>query len=286
MWADCTFTRQAPDRFLVVGTDLVQRRLESLLRRAVTDADRATVIDVTSGRALFSVQGPRSRSLLERLSGADFSNEAFPYLTGRTIDVAYAGDVWAQRVTYVGELGWELHVRADLAVGVYDALVGAGHDLGLRNVGMSALNGLRLEKGYRDYGHDIGNDDSPLRAGIGFVVDWAKAAFPGRDALLAERDCGTPHERLVNLRLLDPGPLLWHHEDVRHHGVLAGEVEAGAYGYTLGASVGLATVRNPAGVTAEWLSSGGFEVVVGGTPYPAALQLAPFYDPRRERILA
>ncbi len=286
MWADCTFTRQAEDRYLVIGTDLVHRRLEALLRRAVAEPDRATVTDVTAGLALFSVQGPRARDLLGRVSDADFSNHAFPYLTGRPVDVAYAPAVWAQRVTYVGELGWELHVRADLAVGVYDALFEAGADLGLRDIGMSALNGLRLEKGYRDYGHDIGNDDTPLDAGIGFVVDWDKADFPGRDALAAQRAAGPLPERLVNLRLDDPEPLLWHHEDVLWDGELVGEVEAGAYGYTLGASVAIATVRHQGGVTPDWLAGGGFEVVTGGTRHRAVVQLAPFYDPARTRILA
>ncbi len=286
MWADLTFTRLAEDKFLVVGTDLVSRRLEALLRRAVGDADFATVTDVTAGYALFSVQGPRSRELVSRLTSADLSNEALPYLSSRYADVGYAPQVWVQRVTYVGELGYELHVRADLALGVYDALFESGSDLGLRNVGMSALNGLRIEKGYRDYGHDISNDDTPLSAGIGFVVDWKKAAFPGRDALVRQRDAGTPTERLVNVLLLDPEPLLWHNEDVLHDGEVVGEVEEGAYGYTLGGAVAIATMRHEAGVTADWLAAGRIEVVVDGRPCPARAQLGPLYDPKRERIRA
>lgn len=286
MWLDCTFTRLAEDSFLVVGTDLVARRLEALLRRAVAGDEAATVTDVTAGFALFSVQGPLSRELLARLSSADLSNEAFPYLTGRAIDVAYAGGVWAQRVTYVGELGFELHVRADLALGVYDALFDEGAAFGLRNVGMSALNGLRLEKGYRDWGHDLGNDDTPLSAGIGFVVDWEKGDFPGREALVKQRAAGPLRERLVNLLLLDPEPLLWEMEDVLYDGELVGEIEAGAYGWTLGGAVAIATMRNEGGVTPAWLSAGRVEVVVGGQPYLARAQLGPLYDPKRERILA
>lgn len=286
MWADCTFTRIADDCFVVIGTDLVHRRLEALLRRAVGEDDAATVTDVTAGHALFSVQGPKSRELLSRVTSAELSNEALPYLTGRHIDVAYAPSVWVQRVTYVGELGYELHVRADLALGVYDALFEAGADLGLRNVGMSALNGLRIEKGYRDYGHDIGNDDTPLEAGIGFVVAWDKPEFPGREALLKQRDSGPLTERLVNLVVLDPEPLLFHDEDVLCDGVLVGEVEAGAYGYTLRGAVAIATVRCETGVTAAWLSGGSFEVEVNGRRYPVKAQLGPLYDPKRERILA
>jgi 4-methylaminobutanoate oxidase (formaldehyde-forming) len=286
MWVDCTFTRLADDRYLVIGTDLVTRRLEALLRRAVTADDDASVTDVTAGYALFSLQGPKSRQLLSRLTTADLSNEAFAYLTGQLMDVAYAPSVWVQRVTYVGELGYELHVRSDLAVSLYDALFEAGDDLGLRNVGMSALNGLRIEKGYRDYGHDIGNDDTPLEAGIAFVVDYDKPAFPGREALVKQRDAGPLRERLVNVLVLDPDPLLFHGEDVLRDGVLVGEVEAGAYGYTLGGSVAIATVRCAEGVTAAWLSDGAFEVEVNRRRYPAKVQLGPLYDPKRARILA
>jgi 4-methylaminobutanoate oxidase (formaldehyde-forming) len=286
MWVDCTFTRMADDRYVVIGTDLVTRRLEALLRRAVTDEDDASVTDVTAGYALFSLQGPNSRQLLSRLTTADLSNEAFPYLSGQVMDVAYAPSVWVQRVTYVGELGYELHVRSDLAVSVYDAIFEAGADLGLRNVGMSALNGLRIEKGYRDYGHDIGNDDTPLEAGIAFVIDYDKPDFPGREALVKQRDGGPLLERLVNVLVLDPDPLLFHGEDVLRDGVLVGEVEAGAYGYTLGGSVAIATVRCEKGVTAAWLSSGTFEVEVDRRRYPAKVQLGPLYDPKRSRILA
>jgi 4-methylaminobutanoate oxidase (formaldehyde-forming) len=274
------------DRYVVIGTDLVTRRLEALLRRAVSDEDAATVTDVTAGFALFSLQGPKSRQLLSRLTTAELSNEAFPYLTGQFLDVAYAPSVWVQRVTYVGELGYELHVRADLAVSVYDALFEAGADLGLRNVGMSALNGLRIEKGYRDYGHDIGNDDTPLEAGIGFVVNYDKPAFPGREALVKQRDGGPLTERLVNVLVNDPEPLVFHGEDVLRDGVLVGEIEAGAYGYTLGGAVAIATVRCDEGVTAAWLSDGSFEVEVNRRRYPARVQLGPLYDPKRARILA
>ncbi|HXY43158.1 MAG TPA: FAD-dependent oxidoreductase, partial [Acidimicrobiales bacterium] len=286
IWLDCTFTRLADDRYLVIGTDLVARRLEALLRRAVTAEDVVALTDVTAGFALFSLQGPKSRQLLSRLTSAELSNEGFPYLRGREIDVAYAPSVWVQRVTYVGELGYELHVRADLAVCVYDALFEAGADLGLRNIGMSALNGLRIEKGYRDYGHDIGNDDTPLEVGIGFMVDYDKAAFMGREALVKQRDAGLLTQRLANVLVLDPEPLLFHGEDVLRDGTLVGEVEAGAYGFTLGGSVAVATVRCEDGVTGAWLAAGSFEVEVNGRRYPARVQLGPLYDPGRARILA
>ena len=286
MWVDCTFTRKAEDSYVVIGTDLVARRLEALLRRALRPEDRATVTDVTAAFALLSIQGPKSRELLSMVTTADLSNEAFPYLSGRAIDVAYAPAVWVQRVTYVGELGFELHVSADFAVSVYDAIFEVGGSLGLRDVGMSALNGLRIEKGYRDYGHDIGNDDTPLEAGIGFVVDYEKAGFAGRAALVSQRERLPLTERLVNVLVLDPEPLLFHGEDVLRDGALVGEVEAGAYGYSLGGSVAIATVRCAEGVTGTWLSDGAFEVEVGKCRYPARVQLGPLYDPERSRILA
>ena len=143
--------------------------------------------DITSGTTLLTVQGPASRELIGRLTDADLGNAAFPYLSARQIYAGYA-PVLAIRVTYVGELGWELHVPAEYAAGVYDDLVAAGADLGLRLVGLSAMSSLRLEKGYRDMGVDIDNTDNPLQAGLGFAVAWDKpGGFTGRDALLAAR---------------------------------------------------------------------------------------------------
>jgi 4-methylaminobutanoate oxidase (formaldehyde-forming) len=285
MEVDCTVTRVADERFMVIGTDTVQRRLDALLRRAITDDDHAAVTDVTSGLALFSLQGPHARRLLERVSGADFSNDSFAYLTGQPIDVDYA-PVWAQRVTYVGELGWELHVSTELALTVYDALFAAGADLGLRDIGMHALDGLRLEKGYRDYGHDVGNTDTPLEAGLGFMVDWGKPAFVGRDALAGQRAAGAPARRLVSLLVLDPEPLLYEGESVLRDGEFVGDVQAGAYGHTLGGSVAIAAVHHPEGVTPAWVEKGRWEVKVADDRYPARVQLGPLYDPERRRILA
>ncbi len=159
-----------------------------MVRRATRADEHCTLTDVTSGTMLLSVQGPDSRALLGRLSSADLSNEAFPYLSARSIDVGHA-QVLALRVTYLGELGYELHVPTEYGAGVYDALMEAGAELGVRPVGLSAMAGLRLEKGYRDLGVDIDNTDNPLEAGLGFAVAFEKpGGFTGREALLALRD--------------------------------------------------------------------------------------------------
>ena len=170
--ADLTVTRLAEERFLLVVTDTVHRRMAPWIERHTPADAHVAVTDVTSGTTLLTVQGPRSRELLVRLTSADLSNEAFPYLTAREIDLDYAR-ILALRVTYVGELGWELHVPAELALTVYDALVASGADLGYGNVGLGALSSLRLEKAYRDLGVDIDNTDTParcrprLRGGLG-----------------------------------------------------------------------------------------------------------------------
>lgn len=184
----------------------------------------------------------------------------------------------------MGELGYELYVPADQAVSVWETLEAAGGDLGLRPVGLAALHGLRLEKGYRDYAIDIDVTDTPVSAGLSFAVAWDKPAdFRGRAALDGLRTDRT--SRLVNVILHSPEPLLHGSEAVLKDGAWVGYLQVGGFGHTLGASVGLATVDHPDGVTVEWLASGGFEVVVAGTPYAATLQHAPLLDPARSRIL-
>jgi 4-methylaminobutanoate oxidase (formaldehyde-forming) len=284
--ADLTVTRLAEDRFLVVVTDLVHRRIAPWIERHTPEGAHVSVTDVTSGTALLTVQGPRSRQLLSRLTTADLSNAAFPYLTAHEIDIAYAR-VLALRVTYVGELGWELHVPAELAVTVYDALLEAGSDLGYRNVGLGAMGSLRLEKAYRDYGIDIDNSDTPLDVGLGFAVAWDKpGGFVGRDALLAARSVQPPVRRMVQVLVGDAEPLLYGGEPVLLHGRVVGTVRAGAYGHTLGGAVGLAMLEDPAGLPAEAVEHDHFEVDIAGVRYPARGSVRPMYDPDRHRIRA
>ena len=233
------------------------------------------------------MQGPASRELLSRLTDGDLSNTAFPYLSARQLHVGYAPTL-AVRVTYVGELGFELHVPAEYGAGVYDDLMAAGADLGVRPVGLAAMTSLRLEKGYRDFGVDIDNTDTPLAAGLGFAVAWDKpGGFVGRDALAKVRAEGAPRNRVVGLLAQDPDVDLFGNEPVRRDGRWVGYVRAAAYGHTVGAAVGLVQVSCQDGVTGEWLTEGSFTVQTGaGAQVPARLQIAPFYDPQRLRILA
>ena len=284
--ADLTVTWLEPEKFLVVVSDVIHRRIEPLIRRASRPGEILTVTDVTSGTTLMSVQGPASRELIGKLTDADLGNEPFPYMTARNIHVGYA-PVLAIRVTYVGELGFELHVPAEYAAGVYDDLAAAGRDLGFAPVGLSAMSGLRLEKGYRDFGVDIDNTDNPLQAGLGFAVAWDKpGGFIGRDALLRARAEGPPRHRVVGLVAEDPAVDLFGNEPVRRDGEWVGYVRAAAYGHTVGGAVGLAQVACADGVTGEWLKGGEFRVQTGAGDVPVQLQIAPFYDPQRLRILA
>lgn len=282
--ADLTVTRLGEERFLVVVTDLIGRRIQPWIERHAPDGSHVTVTDVTSGTTLLTVQGPRSRELLQSLTSADLSNDAFPYLTAAEIDLHYAR-VLALRVTYVGELGWELHVPAEFSLTVYDALLEAGTDLGYRNVGLGAMDSLRMEKAYRDYGLDIDNTDTPLDVGLGFAVAWEKpGGFIGREALLAQRHAGPPKRRLVQFLLEDPEPLLHGGEPILRDGRWLGHIRAGAYGHTLGGAVGLGMVEDEAGIPVEVIQGGRFEIDIAGSRYPARASLRPLYDPDRLRI--
>ena len=285
--ADVTVTWLEPEKFLVIASDVIHRRIEPLIRRETRRGEVAIVTDVTSGTTLLSVQGPASRELISRLADGDVSNASFPYLTARSMHVGYAPAL-AIRVTYVGELGFELHVPAEYGAGVYDDLMAAGADLGVRPVGLAAMTSLRLEKGYRDFGVDIDSSDTPMAAGLGFAVAWDKpGGFAGRDALLAARAHGAPPTRVVGLLAEDPAVDLFGNEPVFRDGDRVGYVRAAAFGHTVGSAVGLAQVSTPDGVDAAWLKAGEFTVRAGAAGDVAArLQIAPFYDPQRLRILS
>jgi 4-methylaminobutanoate oxidase (formaldehyde-forming) len=278
---DLTVTRLGADLYLVVTIAAAATHDADWIRRGVAGA-RVTLTDVTSASSVLGVMGPRSRELLSRLTSADLSNAAFPFGAAREIDLGNA-IARAIRITYVGELGWELHVPAEFAARVYEDVAAAGENLGLRHAGYHAMDSLRLEKGYRSWGHDIGADDTPLEAGLAFAVAFKKD-FVGREALLRQR--GRPlARRLVMFALDDPEPLLLGDEPIWRDGVLVGRITSGAYGHTLGRSVGMGYVSYPDGVDAPFVQSGRWELEIATERLAAAAQLEPPYDPRSARVL-
>ena len=282
--ADLTVTRLAEDCYLLVLVDSIHRHVVRWLEKHMPAEAHVVVTDVTSGYTIISVQGPRSRQLLSGLTTADLSNEAFPYLTIQEMDIGYAL-VKALRITYVGELGWELYVPTEFTLHVFDLLVEAGQDVGLKLAGFQALNTLRIEKAYRDYGYDMDNTDTPLEVGLGFAVDWTKPkGFVGREALLRKREKGVPEHRLVQFLLQDPEPLLYGGEPIYRDGALVGFLRSGGYGHTLGGAVGLGSIENKQGVTVEFVNGGEYEIAVAGVCYPAKASLRPMYDPKGERV--
>jgi 4-methylaminobutanoate oxidase (formaldehyde-forming) len=281
--ADMTVTRLAEDCYLLVLVDAAHHHCLTWLKRHIPAEAHVFVTDVTSGYTLLSVQGPKSRKLISRLTSADMGNEAFPYFTAQEIDMGYAL-VIALRVTYVGELGWELYVPTEFTLHVFDALVEAGVDLGLRHAGFQALNTLRIEKGYRDYGHDIDNTDTPLEVGLQHFVDFDKPdGFIGKEALLKQKGEGVK-SLLVQFLLEDPEPLLYGSEPIFRDGVFVGDLGGGGYGHTLGAAVGLGNVENEAGVNADFINSGSYEIQISGKLYKARASLRPMYDPKGKRV--
>ncbi len=286
IWTDVTVTRVHDDAFVVVGADVIHRRILAWLRRHAEDGAYVAISDMTTARTLLTVQGPNSRELLSRLSTADLSNEAFPYMTAQEIEVHH-GEALALRVTYLGELGWELHIPNDVALTVYDALFEVAEDLGLHDAGLGALNSLRLEKAYRDYALDIFNDDTLIDVGLDFTVAWDKpGGFIGREALVKQRDEGLRRSRMVQVLVRDPEPLLYGDEQMYRDGVHVGENRVGAYGHTLGGSVGLAMVESDDDITDDFLTTGTWELDIVGSRSPIDVSLAPMYDPTRARIKA
>lgn len=285
--ADVTVTRLAEDSYLFVTAATSQTRDLSWLRRNIRDGAHVFIRDVTSGLPMLGLMGPNARSLLQRLSGCDLSNAAFPFASSQEIEIGYA-KVRASRVTYVGELGWELYIPAEFAAHVFDKIVEAGGDHGLSQAGYFALGSMRMEKGYRHWGHDIGPEDTPYQAGLGFAVKLDKpGGFIGREALLRQKEEGPVRRRLVQFRMAEPdAPLLYHQEPIWANGRLVGHITSGAYGHRVGASLGMGYVEHCGGVDAPFLSDSQFEIEVAGRRHQAAAQFAAYYDPSNSKIAA
>jgi glycine cleavage system T protein len=282
--ADLTVTRLAGDRFMVTTAAATQARDFHWLQRHIPQDAHAFLTDVTSAFAVFALMGPGSRNLLAGLTPADLSNGAFPFGSAQEIELGYAL-VRAQRISYVGELGYELYVPSEFAGPVFDVIMDRiGGEIAL--AGFHALNSLRMEKAYRHFGHDIADEDTPFEAGLGFAVALDKpCGFIGRDALLRAQD-RAPTRRLVQFRLRDPGPLLHHDEPIVLEGRRIGLLTSGSFGHSLGTAIGMGYVRHPDGVGEELLRSARFEIEIAGERYPAEASLRPFFDPRGARMRA
>ena len=279
--ADLTVTRMSEDAYMIVTGGTTATRTLNWVRRNIPLDTLAVLTDVTSGYGVLGLMGPRSRELLSAVTSSDMSNEGFPFLSSREIEIGYA-PVRASRVTYVGELGWELYVPTEFMLGVYDRIVEAGSALGLRHAGYRSMDSLRLEKGYRAWGLDLTDQDTPLEAGLGFAVAFDKGVdFNGRDALQRQRDAGL-EKRLVMFVLDDPEPYILGNEPVYRDGEVVGRITSGFFGHTVGRSVGMGYVRVEPG--AGRITSGSYELEMSTLRFPATARLRPPYDPRSVRV--
>jgi 4-methylaminobutanoate oxidase (formaldehyde-forming) len=283
--SDVTVTRTGPEEFLIVSSAATTERDKDHIRKNMPDGASAALVDMTSAYAVLGVMGPKSRDLLSALTSADLSDDAFPFATSQQITLGYA-TVRATRITYVGELGWELYVPAEFAVGVYEDLMKAGAAFGVGRGGYYAIESLRLEKGYRAFGRELTPSENPVEAGLLFACKLkTDIAFLGREAVEKARAEGA-RRKLVGFRVDAPEAMLWGGELILRDGGVAGQVTSAAWGETTGCCVGLAYVRasDNAVINADWINAGKYEVNVGGQLYPVSVSLKPLYDPTNERI--
>lgn len=282
--ADLTVTKLSSESYLIIVTDTMHRHAETWLKRHISYDDHAFAVDVTSAYGQLNIQGPTSRELMQTITETDLSNEAFPFRCAREIEIGYA-KVLCIRITYLGELGYELYIPSEQATHVYDRIVEAGATFDLRHAGLKALSSLRMEKGYLDYGHDIDNTDEPFEVGLGFTVDLEKPdGFIGKDAVV-RRNAQIPRpRRLAQVLVKDPEPRLFHAEVVRRNGIAVGYVRSASYGFSLGGAVGLFMIEAGEPIDADYITKGDWDVDIAGSIYPAEVSLRPFYDPEMKKI--
>ncbi|KIN74737.1 GcvT family protein [Sulfitobacter guttiformis] len=278
--ADVTVTRMSEFAYLVVTPAATRLADEAWMRRNIGNFN-VVITDVTAGEGVLAVMGPQSRALLQAVSPNDFSNDVNPFGTAQEIEIGM-GLARVHRVTYVGELGWEVYVSADQAGHVFETLMHAGQDFDLKLCGMHMMDTCRMEKGFRHFGHDITAEDHVLEAGLGFAVKTSKPDFMGREAVLEKKEAGL-EMRLVQFKLTDPEPLLYHNEPVLRDGEIVGYLSSGAYGHTLGGAMGLGYVPCKGESAAELLASS-YEIDVMGMRVKAEASLKPMYDPTSERV--
>ena len=278
--ADVTVTRLSETAYLVVTPAATRLADQTWMQRNLGDYT-AVITDVTAGEGVLAVMGPHSRALLQKVSPNDFSNDHNPFGTAQEIEIGMAL-ARVHRVSYVGELGWEVYISADMAGHVFEVLHAAGQDMGLKLCGMHMMDAARMEKGFRHFGHDITCEDHVLEAGLGFAVKTDKPVFIGRDAVLRKRDAGLAR-RLLQFKLTDPAPLLYHNEPVLRDGRVVGHLTSGGYGHHVGAALGMGYVPC-AGESVDDLLASRYEIDVMGVRVVAEAQLKPFYDPAGARV--
>ncbi|MER9135454.1 FAD-dependent oxidoreductase [Mesorhizobium sp. M0830] len=278
--SDLTVSRLSETAFFLVVPGATLQRDLAWLRKHLTD-EFVVITDVTAAESVLCLMGPDSRKLIQKVSPNDFSNEANPFGTFQEIEIGM-GLARAHRVTYVGELGWELYVSTDQAAHIFEAIEEAGADVGLKLCGLHTLDSCRIEKAFRHFGHDITDEDDVLEAGLGFAVRTAKGDFIGRDAVLKKKEAGLSR-RLVQFRLKDPQPLLFHNEAILRDGKIVGPITSGNYGHHLGGAVGLGYVKCLGESEADVLASS-YEIEIAGERFVALASLKPMYDPKSERM--
>ena len=276
-------TRLAAESFLIVTAAATEVRDFHWLQTHIPRDAHCVLTNVTSAMGVVSLMGPQSRALLQSLTPADLNNEAFRFATSREIELGYAM-VRASRITYVGELGWELYIPTEFVVGAYDEILAVGANFGLVHAGYHALDSLRIEKAYRHWGHDITDEDTPLEAGLDFTLKFDKpGGFIGREALLKQRERGYS-KRLVQFKLRDPEPLLYHNEPIWCGDQIVGYIRSGNYGHSVGGSIGLGYVDQSLTGELSNLPEDAFAIEVAGARIPAQALLKPMYDPQNLRI--
>jgi len=278
--ADVTVTRLGETAYLMVTPAATRVADQAWLSRHKGEF-QVTITDMTALEGVLAIMGPRSRDLLEKVSPNDFSNTSNPFGTAQEIEIGM-GLARVHRVTYVGELGWEVYISADMAGHVFETLYEAGRDVNLKLCGMHMMDSARIEKAFRHFGHDITCEDHVLEAGLGFAVKTHKPDFIGRDAVLQKKEQGLQN-RLVQFLLEDPEPLLFHNEALIRDGQVAGYLSSGSYGHTLGSAVGLGYVAC-ANETANEVLSSAYQIEIAGTRVAAKASLKPMYDPKSERV--
>ncbi len=278
--SDLTVTRLSDTAFFAVVPGATLQRDLAWLRKHI-DEQFVVITDVTAAEAVICLMGPSARNLIQNVSPNDFSNANNPFGTFQEIEIGM-GLARAHRVTYVGELGWELYVSTDQAAHVFEAIEDAGKDVGLKLCGLHTLDSCRIEKAFRHFGHDITDEDHVLEAGLGFAVRTGKGEFIGRNAVLRKKEAGLSR-RLVQFRLRDPEPLLFHNEAIVRDGRIVGTITSGNYGHHLGAAIGLGYVPCEGGSETEMLKSS-YEIEIAGERFAAAASVRPMYDPKSERV--